>query len=125
MRFLVDNALSPALAEELRQQGYDASHVRDLGLGAARDEQILACAADEDRIVISADTDFGTLLALRQQSKPSFILFRRTEGRRPTRQAAILLGHFSRIEEALNHGAIVVFEESRVRVRILPLGGGK
>src|SRR6186997_1438478 len=66
MRFLIDNALSPALAPLLQQAGHDAIHVRDLGLQHADDEVIFERAAAEHRIVVSADADFGTLLAVRR-----------------------------------------------------------
>jgi predicted nuclease of predicted toxin-antitoxin system len=76
LRFLIDNALPPRLADLLVAAGHDAVHVRVYGMHAAKDEEILARALEEDRIVVSADSDFSAILAAQEAERPSFILFR-------------------------------------------------
>jgi predicted nuclease of predicted toxin-antitoxin system len=76
MRFLVDQNLSPLLAAELRNAGHDVTHTRDLGLSKATDDVSLKHALDEGRVLISADTDFGLLLAESGADRPSFVLLR-------------------------------------------------
>jgi predicted nuclease of predicted toxin-antitoxin system len=122
LRFLIDNALSPVVADELRGAGHEALHVRDLGMQASTDEEIFELARSDDRVLVSADTDFGTLLALRNSAKPSVIIFRRTSGRRPESQAKLLLGCLPDARESLERGSVMVIEETRLRIRPLPIG---
>lgn len=123
MKFLVDNASSPILAERLRQSGHDALHVRDYGLHIAPDEEIFERAKNEGRIVISADTDFGALPALRQEREPSVVLFRQERGRHPEQQAALPAANLPTLAAALQRGCIAVLEDARIPVRSLPIGG--
>ena len=121
MRFLIDASLSPVVSQELCQAGHDAVHVSDVMSLAAPDAAILEHAAEDARVIVAADTDFGELLATRQLLCPSVVLFHRQTGRRPREQAALLLANLPSVESDLHEGAIVVVEERRVRVRTLPI----
>jgi len=123
MRFLVDNSLSPRFAQGLRLAGHEAVHVRDIGMAAAKDEAIFAEAAARGQIILCEDTDFGTILATRQTSRPSVILFR-CRVKSVEALLPLLLGHLPALEIDLEAGAIVVFEDTRIRVRRLPIAGG-
>src|SRR4030095_6013502 len=121
MRFLIDNALSPALAALLQQAGHDAIHVRSIGLQHADDDVIFERAALEHRIVVSADADFGTLLAARSSRQPSVIQFRGEGSGRREALPRTLLANLPQLVEALENGSIVTIEPARVRVRMLPI----
>ncbi len=123
MRFLVDASLSPSVARSLNHAGHDAVHVSDVMPLDAPDETIFGYAAAHDRVIVAADTDFGGLLAQRATNRPSLILLRRRTGRRPADQAALILTHLPDVEHDLLDGAIVVFQETRIRVRRLPISG--
>jgi len=122
VRFLIDASLSFRVAEALQKAGHDAVHVRDALTVDAPDTAIFHHAAADDRIVVSADTDFGELLARLQTARPSLVLLRRRTRRRPSDQTTLLLTQLPAVAHDLESGAIVVIEEARVRVRSLPVG---
>jgi predicted nuclease of predicted toxin-antitoxin system len=121
VNFLIDNALSPRVAIGLRTYGHDAVHVLDYGMHASTDDAIFERAGLESRVVVSADTDFGALLALRESTSPSVILLRGASLKRADDQVALILRALPSIEAALRHGAIVVLERHRLRLRDLPI----
>lgn len=83
------------------------------------DADIIELASAEDRIIVSADTDFGSLLVLQNLTRPSVVMFRHGAPRRPSDQAALLLANLTAIADDLASSAIVVFRRDRIRVRRL------
>lgn len=124
MRLLLENNLSPRLVPFLKDAGHDVAHVRGLGLASAPDTDVLDRARQDQRVLISADTDFGTLLARSGTREPSVILLRRTEGRRSARVAELLAANLPQLEEDLAAGAVAVIRDDNVRVRRLPFAPG-
>ena len=120
LQFLIDNSMSPRFAEGLRERGIDAIHVRERGLAAASDSTILALALELNRVVIALDTDFGTLLALRRESKPSVVQFR-TSRKSQGHLLPLFLANLQNFASDLRSGAVVVVEDARIRVRRLPI----
>jgi predicted nuclease of predicted toxin-antitoxin system len=118
---LIDENLSPLLAQALTAAGHDAGHVRDMGMASADDETILAQARQEDRVLVTADTDFGGLLAWSRARLPSVILLRRLQGRQAAKQASLLLDNIESIRDDLSSGCIAAFDDTRLRVRRLPI----
>ncbi len=82
---------------------------------------ILKAARARGRTIISSDTDFGTLLAEERASAPSMILMRRLSNRRADELSALILANPDDVADTLEQGAVVVIEETRIRVRLLPL----
>ena len=89
---------------------------------AASDEDILARALDEDRIVVSADSDFSAILALQEAERPSFILFR-NPNLLVARDYFDMLPALPVLEEGLTDGCVAVFRDGRLRVGKLPFAG--
>lgn len=121
MRLLIDANLSGRVAELLRAEGYDAVHVRERSLMDADDETILAFALQEDRVLVSEDSDFSALLARHRASAPSFVLIRSAEPLLPDDQVRLLLNNLPSVETDLREGSIVAFSRGKIRVHRLPI----
>ena len=120
MRLLADAGLSPKTVAFLKQLGHDAAHVRDLGLQRARDSELVQRARIDDRVIVTFDLDFGDILALGVLDKPSAIIFRLADERAESvnqRLAAVLTER----EADLESGALILVEDTRYRVRKLPI----
>jgi predicted nuclease of predicted toxin-antitoxin system len=118
VRLLIDQPISWHIAAELKSLGHDVLHVRDVGLAKGSDAAILELAAREQRVIVTQDTDFGTLLMAAGRKEPSVILFRMRDGR-PASQVALLRQHLHDLESSLLQGAIVVFDDAHIRIRLL------
>ena len=107
------------LAVLLTNAGHDAVHVCDRKMERAEDPEVLALAETENRILLSADSDFGEILTLGAKHKPSLVLFRGEFETAAREQAGLLLAHLPEVAADLDHGAIVVVTRTKIRVREL------
>lgn len=121
MRFLADKNISYRLCALLDSAGHESAHVDQFSLGAAEDAAILDFARSGEWVVVSSDTDFGTLLAAQRATTPSVILTREVSRLRADELARLLIVNLSAFDEALKTGAVVAISPRGIRVRRLPL----
>ena len=120
MRFLADAGISPRTVEFLRRRGHDAVHVRELAMQRAADRRLTEKARADERIVLTFDLDFGEILALGVVDRPSVVIFR-LEDERAVSVNRRLEAVLSEQSKALEHGALILVEDARYRVRSLPI----
>lgn len=121
MKFLADQNVSKKVVEKLREAGFDVDRVEDLLHCRATDTEILAEAEKNQAVIISHDQDFSTLLAASGSTRPSLVNLRVSfveVDRLSQLIAAILVA----TEDDLDAGAVVTVDDTRVRIRRLPIG---
>ena len=121
MRFLADMGVARGAAAPLREEGHDVVHLSEEGLERLPDRAVLAKALAEDRILSTFDLDFGEIVALSGERTPSVVLFRLSNARQD-RVAERLRQVIADASGWLSEGAIVTVEDTRLRVRQLPVG---
>lgn len=121
MRFLADMGVSQRVVTWLREQGHDATHLRDEGLQRLENGDIFTKASRKLRIILTWDLDFAEILALSGSNTVSAVVFRLVNTRSThviERLERVLLES----TQDLENGAIISVEEGRHRVRLLPIG---
>ena len=121
MRFIVDENLGLSYAQRLRDMGYDAVHVCEVGLGETDDQIIVEYAQSKGLIIITFDLDFSRSVALGKLELPSVITFRLGKITKDIFQA-ILQDCLPRLEDTLMAGALATITEHKIRVQPLPVG---
>ena len=120
LKLLIDMNLSPEWVQVFRKHGWQAVHWSSVGDPRAKDEEIMAWAATHQHVVFTHDLDFGTMLALSHEVGPS-VLQVRTQDTLPDFLEVSVIAALHQHEVDLSVGALVVVDESRSRVRVLPI----
>jgi predicted nuclease of predicted toxin-antitoxin system len=120
MKFLLDENMPPSLVGLLLSAGHEARHVIEIGYNNTPDFKITEFAATSGEVIITHDTDFGTILALTGKSRPSVILFR-WQTITSLSVFQFFQQYLPKLTESLSNGALVVVDERKIRVRTLPL----
>ncbi|HZK79756.1 MAG TPA: DUF5615 family PIN-like protein [Humisphaera sp.] len=117
---LIDMNLSPEWVAELARHGWTSVHWSTIGDPRAEDSIIMTWALANGHVVFTHDLDFGTILALTHANGPS-VLQVRGQDVLPGHMGPVVVAALRQHEAALAAGAIVVVDEKKSRVRVLPL----
>lgn len=119
MKLLIDMNLSPEWVRLFEQQDWQSLHWSTVGDPHSPDYVIMRWARENGYIVFTHDLDFGTLLALTHAQGPSVIQVR-TQDVMPQTLGSIIIQILKKYESVLESGALVVIDENKSRLRILP-----
>lgn len=75
MRLLVDDGVDVAIVSRLRADGHDVTYVAELAPGAT-DSAVLELAASDERLLLTADKDFGELVFRQRRAACGVLLVR-------------------------------------------------
>ena len=120
MKILIDMNLSPDWVAAFAAESIESVHWSTVGDPRAEDTEIMGYARANHYIVFTHDLDFGTILALTQAESPSVVQVR-AQNILPSHLANIIVAVLQTNEMLLEEGALIVIDEGRARVRILPL----
>lgn len=118
MKFLLDENLSWETAESIRQLGYHAVTVSEVGLKHTDDKELVYYAANHGYILMTFDLDFGLLFRVFGKTKFGVIIFRLQDQTVESANKAVNRLLASRcLDEEINQTALVMVDEISIRVR--------
>jgi predicted nuclease of predicted toxin-antitoxin system len=120
IQVLIDMNLSPTWVDNLSKNGWASVHWSAIGDPRATDREIMDWARANAHVVFTHDLDFGSMLALTHATGPSVIQIRGQDVL-PDHMAPIVLAALKQHESDLAAGALVVVDEAKSRVRVLPI----
>lgn len=121
MKILVDMNLSPAWVTYLTDAGFGAVHWSTVGALNATDSELMNWASESGYVVLTADLDFGAILAAARGTRPSVVQVR-GDLLIPQAIGDAVVTAIRQTEPELLRGALVSVDVVRARLRILPLG---
>ncbi len=120
MKLLIDMNLSPDWSEVFIKQGWQAVHWSSVGDPRATDQVLMDWARTNGYVVFTHDLDFGTLLALTYARGPSVIQVR-AQDIMPATLGDRVVSIVRQYESVLERGVLITIDETKARVRILPI----
>lgn len=114
LRLLLDQMLDEDSAKKLRSEGYNVARVSDIGLAAADDDEILARAIEEKRVLVTLDGHFGDWVIL-PITRHSGVIRIKAEPATTANILAVLLPFLDRSKNRDFTNHLVIVKRSGVR----------
>jgi len=120
MKILLDMNIPLKYSSLLAEKDVEVTRWSDVGVPNAMDTEIMAYARDNDFIVLTCDLDFGTILSVTHDLKPSVTQVRASlvHAEKAVELITIALVQYA---AELEQGAILSVDIKSARLRLLPL----
>lgn len=116
-KFLIDEDMSRSTAVALRQAGYEAEDVRDIGLRGHSDQEVFERAQTQRAILVTADKGFANTLRFPLGTHSGIIVVRVPDVLPTWRVNEELLHALEELKGEDLTGLLVIVEVARIRVR--------
>jgi predicted nuclease of predicted toxin-antitoxin system len=118
MKIRLDENIGRRGVDLLTTAGHDVVTVRDQNLQGVRDEVVFKVCADEDRVLVTSDHDFGQVLRFPADQSAGLVILEL--GARVTPRSLLdrLRDFLALVETQSPVGALWIVEPGRVRIHL-------